>query len=63
MKILIAEDDKTYRNILASGLRRKGHEVVETKDGQEAWQKMQEPDAPRMILLDIMMPVMDGLEL
>ncbi|MFN2266889.1 MAG: response regulator, partial [Desulfonatronovibrio sp.] len=63
MKILIAEDDKISRKILASGLEKKGHDVVITMDGQEAWQKMQESDAPRMLLLDIMMPVMDGLEL
>ena len=63
MKILIAEDDITLREILASGLEKRGHEVVQASDGEEAWQKMQEPDAPRMLLLDIMMPVMDGLEL
>lgn len=63
MKILIAEDDKTSRKILASGLEKSGHEVVQASDGEEAWQKMQEPGAPGMLLLDIMMPVMDGLEL
>ena len=63
MKILIAEDDKASRTILVSGLEKRGHEVVQTSDGEEAWQKMQEPDAPKLLLLDIMMPVMDGLEL
>ena len=63
MKILIAEDEDVSRKTLAKGLQKQGFEVVETTDGEQAWQKMQEPDAPELLVLDIMMPVMDGLEL
>jgi DNA-binding response OmpR family regulator len=35
---------------------------VETVNGLEAWQALQEPDAPRLVILDWMMPEMDGLE-
>ncbi|MGM0425087.1 MAG: EAL domain-containing response regulator [Thermodesulfobacteriota bacterium] len=63
MKILIAEDEDISRKTLARGLQKQGHEVVETTDGEQAWQKMQEQDAPGLLLLDIMMPEMDGLEL
>ncbi len=62
MRILIAEDDLTSRMILASMLKRAGHEVVLTTSGQEAWAALQKPDAPRLAILDWMMPVMDGLE-
>ncbi len=62
MKILIAEDDKTSRNLLTVVLTKQGHEVVATVNGAEAWQAMQQPDAPRLAILDWMMPEMDGPE-
>jgi diguanylate cyclase (GGDEF)-like protein len=39
-----------------------GYEVVVTKDGNEAWQALQEKDAPPLAILDWMMPGMDGVE-
>ena len=63
MQILIAEDDSISRRTLSAMLRKQGHEVVETQDGLQAWNKMQIQDAPRLLVLDIMMPKMDGLEL
>lgn len=62
MKILIAEDDFTSRTILAGVLKNSGHEVVETIDGNEAWLALQMPDAPKLVILDWMMPEMDGPE-
>jgi DNA-binding response OmpR family regulator len=62
MKILIAEDDCTSRTLLARVLKNVGHEVVETVSGTDALKKMLEPDAPRLAVLDWMMPEMDGLE-
>lgn len=63
MQILIAEDDDVSRKVLSSMLRKQGHEVVEVADGSQGWMKMQDEDAPRLLILDIMMPAMDGLEL
>lgn len=63
MRVLIAEDDDISRKTFATGLQNQGFEVVETTDGEQAWQKMQEPDAPKLLVLEIMMPFMDGLEL
>ena len=63
MRILIAEDDTTSRAMLKAVLTHCGHEVVETADGAKAWAAMQEPDAPRLAILDWMMPELDGLEL
>ncbi len=62
MRILIAEDDLTSRTLLSAVLKKNGHEVIETVNGAEAWSKLQEPDAPKLVILDWMMPVMDGLE-
>lgn len=60
MKILIAEDDSVSRRMLASLLRRSGYEVVAAEDGAKAWEILQAEGAPRLALLDWMMPGMDG---
>jgi len=62
MKILIADDDSTFRSVLAGVLDKQGHEVISTEDGEAAWRVMKEPDAPRLAILDWVMPGMDGLE-
>jgi len=63
MRILIAEDDATSRMILKSILTTWGYEVVETRDGTEAWQALEEEDAPRLVILDRIMPGMNGEEI
>ncbi|MEI6673643.1 MAG: response regulator [Verrucomicrobiota bacterium] len=63
MKILIAEDDLTSRTALAGVLKMHGYQVEETSSGTEAWLALQQPDAPRLVILDWMMPEMDGPEL
>lgn len=63
MRVLIAEDDPVSRRILETLLRRWGYDVTSTVDGQAAWDVLQEPDAPSLAILDIMMPGIDGLEL
>ena len=60
MKILIAEDDLTSRSMLQEVLTKWGDEVVATADGKEAWTLMQQEKAPRLLILDWMMPGMDG---
>lgn len=60
MRILIAEDDTTSRTILKALLEKKGHEVVATCDGKEAWDAMRKADAPRLAVLDWEMPGMNG---
>jgi phosphoserine phosphatase RsbU/P len=62
MRILIAEDDVTSRTVLRAALTKQGHDVMATVDGAEAWQAMQQPDAPRLAILDWMMPHLEGLE-
>jgi two-component system cell cycle response regulator len=62
MRILIADDDLTSRKMLAGVLTKGGHEVVETVNGLEAWNILQDEGAPPLAILDWMMPEMDGLE-
>ena len=63
MKILIADDDFTSRSILAAVLTKCGFDPVVLEDGDAAWNLLQRPDAPRLILLDWNMPGMDGVEI
>lgn len=62
MRILIAEDDPISRSLLSEVLQKFGHDVVETEEGNQAWDVMQQADSPRVAILDWMMPGMDGLE-
>lgn len=63
MKILIAEDDPVSRRLLEATLEKFGYEVVVAADGAEAWTALQRNDAPRLAILDWMMPELDGLEI
>jgi two-component system cell cycle response regulator len=63
MRLLIADDDFTSRQILQAVLMKWDFEVVSVRDGDEAWKALNEPDHPRLIILDWVMPGMDGLEL
>ncbi len=62
MRILIAEDDAVSRRLLQTMLENWGYETVLTNDGQEAWDVLQKEDAPRLVILDWMMPRIDGIE-
>jgi len=62
MRVLIAEDDKTTRRMLETTLKKWGLEVVSTSDGKEACEQLQRANAPKLVLLDIMMPGIDGIE-
>ena len=62
MKILIADDDVIPRRFLQAALDKAGHKVVVARDGAEAWQLLQRADAPRLAILDWLMPGMDGVE-
>ncbi len=63
MKCLIAEDEPATRRVLEVLLRREGYEVSSAADGDSAWSILQEDDPPRLLLLDWMMPGVDGVEI
>jgi putative two-component system response regulator len=62
MRILIADDNLFYRRSLAVALRDWGYMVVEACDGEAAWEILRRPNAPRLAIIDWMMPGADGLE-
>jgi two-component system cell cycle response regulator len=62
MKILISEDDATSRLVLHATLKKLGHEVTATSDGQQAWGALEKEHFP-LLISDWMMPEVDGLEL
>jgi diguanylate cyclase (GGDEF)-like protein len=62
VKILIAEDDTVSRRLLEVTLSKWGYDVVACADGAAAWEVLQQPDAPQLVILDWMMPKMDGLK-
>lgn len=61
-KILIVEDDDALRKVLTDKLGHENFDVVEAKDGQSGLEAARH-EKPDFILLDIMMPVMDGFEM
>ncbi len=63
MKVLIADDGLTIRKLLEAYLTQWGYEVVIAKNGQEAWNILQDPDSPALVILDWLMPEMDGVEI
>lgn len=62
MRVLAAEDDLTSRLVLAAALRQWGYEVLSACDGNEAWTVLQAENPPKLVVLDWVMPGMDGIE-
>lgn len=62
MKILIAEDDPISRKLLHKALERSGYDVVAVENGKQALEALCALDAPRLALLDWVMPELDGPE-
>lgn len=60
--ILIVEDDRDIRDVLADILVDEGYHVLLAEDGLEGLQRLSEGPRPALILLDLMMPHMDGFE-
>jgi len=63
MRVLIADDDLVTRRLLTAALTKWGYEVTPADNGDEAWQVLQAVDAPRLAILDWMMPGMNGVDL
>jgi len=62
MKVLLAEDDRDFGNILAQYVTISGFDVNLARDGKEAWESFKS-DKPDICVLDVMMPEMDGFTL
>ena len=62
MPVLVAEDNPIFQSMLKSMLTKWGYATRMAPNGLEAWEAMQAADAPRLAVLDWMMPYMDGVE-
>jgi two-component system cell cycle response regulator len=62
MKVLVAEDDPMSARLVSKVLSDDGYEVVLATDGLDAVRMMEQPDAPQLVILDWMMPGIDGIE-
>jgi len=60
--ILVVEDDDDAREAIVAILQLTGYQAVPAADGEEALDRLRQPDLPDLILLDLWMPVMDGWE-
>jgi two-component system, cell cycle response regulator len=63
VQVLVAEDSAVYRHLLSSHLQDWGFPFIIAKDGSEAWRFLQRPDCPKLVLLDWVLPDIDGVEL
>lgn len=61
--VLVAEDDPIFHHVLVSWLRKWGYQVTDVSNGMDAWNLLQQQSAPKLAILDWMMPGMDGIEL
>lgn len=61
MKILVVDDTEANRKLLSWILEDEGHSIIEARDGQQAVDLFREQE-PDLVLMDVMMPVMDGFE-
>ena len=60
--ILVVEDNDDVREMMAVTLELEGHEVSTAANGRDALTKLRQGHRPCVILLDLMMPVMNGWE-
>ena len=60
MKILVADDSNVSRYLLSSMVKKWGYDVVSVSDGAQAWDVLRQPEAPRLAVLDWMMPGLTG---
>jgi two-component system cell cycle response regulator len=63
MQALVVDDSAIYRKLIGDHLRSWGFGVTLAESGEEAWSVLQQPDAPRLLLLDWVLPDIDGTEL
>ena len=61
--ILIAEDDRMFRVLLEGWLQDRGYDVTLADNGQQAWEALQREGAPKLVILDWMMPGLSGPEI
>ena len=62
MQVLVVEDSAVYRKLICDQLGSWGFDIIVAKTGAEAWRLLQEPNSPKLVLLDWVLPDLDGNE-
>ena len=60
LKVLMVDDESRMRKLVSDFLTRKGYQVIEAGDGEEAIDKFYEDKNISLVILDVMMPKMNG---
>jgi two-component system, cell cycle response regulator len=63
MQVLVVEDSAIYRKLICDQLGSWGFDTTVAKSGAEAWRLLEEPNSPKLVLLDWVLPDLDGIEL
>jgi len=63
MQALVVDDSAVYRKLIGDHLRSWGFGVTLAVSGSEAWKILEQPDSPKLVLLDWVLPDIDGIEL
>ena len=61
--VLLVDDSFIYQRVIKKHLHDWGFDVTLARDGEEAWELLQRPDSPRLVVMDWVMPKLDGVEL
>jgi two-component system, chemotaxis family, chemotaxis protein CheY len=61
-RLLLVEDDRNVQEVLCTLLAYEGYDVVAAEDGEQALAELQRGPAPCLIVLDLMLPRMDGFQ-
>jgi CheY-like chemotaxis protein len=60
--VLLVEDDPDLGEAMTATLRNQGHRVITARHGADALDQLREGELPTVVVLDLMMPVMDGIQ-
>src|ERR1035438_10431513 len=63
MQALVVDDSAVYRKLIGDHLRSWSFGVTLAETGSEAWKILEQPDSPKLVLLDWVLPDLDGIEL
>jgi two-component system, cell cycle response regulator len=63
LQALVVDDSAVYRKLIGDHLRSWGFGVTLAESGSEAWRILEQADAPKLVLLDWVLPDMDGIEI
>ena len=61
-KVMVVDDEQDLRDMLSVMMKKEGYQIIDASSGDECFKLLEEGEKPDIILLDIMMPDMNGWE-